>query len=271
MNGTGTDIFNAADEGRFVYRQLTGDGSITARVDSLANTNAWAKAGVMIRDTLDAGSSWAYVLMSSANGAHFQARLGTNVTSATDTSVTLPANQTTLAVPGWVKIERKGNQFSGYFKSDAAGATWTAMVWNPQTNPMGATVYIGLAVTSHAANVVCAAGFSGVSTTGTVTGAWQTADLGIAQVAGNLPETFYLVVQDEAGKTAVISHPNPSVITTGAWEQWDIPLGQMTAAGVNPGSVKRMAIGIGSRATPKAGGAGKVFIDDILLRRAGSP
>jgi hypothetical protein len=271
MNGTGTDIFNAADEGRFVYRQLTGDGSITARVDSLANTNAWAKAGVMIRETLDAGSSWAYVLMSSANGAHFQARLGVNVAATTDTSVTLPASQTTLAVPGWVRIERKGNQFSGYFKSDAAGATWTAMVWNPQTNPMGATVYIGLAVTSHAANVVCAAGFSGVSTTGTVTGAWQTADLGIAQVAGNLPETFYLVVQDEAGKTAVISHPNPSVITTGAWGQWDIPLGQMTAAGVNPGSVKRMAIGIGSRATPKAGGAGKVFIDDILLRRAGSP
>ena len=63
MSGIGTDIYGTADQGRFVYKQLTGDGSIIARVDSVANTNPWAKAGVMIRATLDAGSAYAFLLM----------------------------------------------------------------------------------------------------------------------------------------------------------------------------------------------------------------
>ena len=63
MSGTGTDIWGTADQFRFAYKSLTGDGSIVARVDSLANTDAWAKAGVMIRETLDAGSTWAYSLV----------------------------------------------------------------------------------------------------------------------------------------------------------------------------------------------------------------
>ena len=60
MNGTGTDIWNTSDEFRFAYKQLKGNGSIVARVDSVANTDTWAKAGVMIRETLDAGSTHAH-------------------------------------------------------------------------------------------------------------------------------------------------------------------------------------------------------------------
>ena len=57
--GNGADIWNAADEFRFVYQQLTGDGTITARVTAFTGTgtiNANAKAGVMIRQNLTAGS-----------------------------------------------------------------------------------------------------------------------------------------------------------------------------------------------------------------------
>jgi len=34
-------------------------------------------------------------------------------------------------------------------------------------------------------------------------------------VAGNLPETFYVTVEDSAGKRKVVSHPDPAVIGTG--------------------------------------------------------
>ena len=57
MRGSGSDIWERADGFRFVYRALTGDGTVEAQVASLQNTNGWAKAGVMIRESLAAGSS----------------------------------------------------------------------------------------------------------------------------------------------------------------------------------------------------------------------
>ena len=50
VSGSGADIFGTADEFHFVYRQINGDTTITARVASLQNTNVWAKAAVMIRE-----------------------------------------------------------------------------------------------------------------------------------------------------------------------------------------------------------------------------
>ncbi|MGB2866480.1 MAG: LamG domain-containing protein, partial [Sedimentisphaerales bacterium] len=64
MTASGADIWNVngveADEFHFAYKMLTGAGSIIARVDSVQNTNDWAKAGVMIRETLDADSAHAF-------------------------------------------------------------------------------------------------------------------------------------------------------------------------------------------------------------------
>ena len=60
-----------------------------------------------------------------------------------------------IKFPIWVKIERKGNQLTGYYSED--GVTWTANTNtggggaspNPQTIAMGDSVYIGLCVTSN--------------------------------------------------------------------------------------------------------------------------
>ncbi len=115
MNGMGTDIWGTADQGRFVYKQLTGDGSIVARVERLDATDPWAKAGVMIRRTLDAGSAWALAMASPANGVHFQARLTMSVAATSDTTLTLPTAQTTAQIPLWIKLERKGDLFNVYY------------------------------------------------------------------------------------------------------------------------------------------------------------
>jgi hypothetical protein len=277
MSGTGTDIWATADQGRFAYKSLTGDGSIVARVESLANTDVWAKAGVMIRETLEPGSTWAYVLYGGTNGVHFQARLTTGIAAVSDTSLTLPAAQTGARAPVWVKVERKGNQFNGYYATDTAGTAWTPIIWNPQTIQMASTVYIGLAVTSHTAatdvtDVVCGARYSSVSTQGNVSGSWQLADLSITQpTGGNAPDTFYVAVQDGSGKTKAISHPDPVAIISGAWVEWNVPLSPFTSAGVKLDNVKKLIIGIGDRNAPKAGGSGKVYIDDIRLTRIATP
>jgi regulation of enolase protein 1 (concanavalin A-like superfamily) len=266
MNGIGTDIWGTADQFRLAYKQLTGNGSIVARVEGLVDSDPWAKAGVMIRQSLQAGSPWAGVFLTGTNGVRYQARLAENG-SATSDSTVATAEQMAMVEPVWIKIERTGTDLKGYYSLD--GKAWTAMAWNPQTLVMTDTVYIGLAVTSHNASVSTAARCSGISFTGSVSGTWQVAEIGIAQPAGNPADTFYIVVEDGTGKSKVVSHPDPALVATGNWEQWTIPLTEFTSAGVNLAAVKKMTLGVGSRTAPKAGGAGKLCIDDIRLTKVG--
>jgi regulation of enolase protein 1 (concanavalin A-like superfamily) len=261
MNGTGTDIWNNGDQFRFAYKSLKGNGSIVARVENVSNTNAWAKAGVMIRETLQPGSAHALVVVTPGGSASFQRRtVAEDVSTSTDVAG--------VAAPYWVKLTRTGDTFTGQISAD--GVTWTDIAVTPALSiTMANDVFIGLAVCSHDTALVCGARFSHVSTTGSVASQWQMAEVGRGQVNGNQPETFYVALQDNAGKMAVVSHPDPTVIATGNWEQWSIPLSQFTSGGVNVGAVRKMIIGVGDRGVPKAGGSGKLYIDDIRITRTG--
>ncbi len=188
----------------------------------------------------------------------------TDAAAISDTTVAT-AEQMALQTPVWVKIERLGTACNGYYSTD--GVKWTAMAWNPQTiNMVASPVYIGLAVTSHNAAALTTAEFSGVATTGTVAGSWESQAIGVAQPS-NTPGQLYVMVQDSAGKSKVVNHPDPSATTTAGWRPWQIPLSEFTAAGVKTTSVKKMVIGVGDRASPKADGAGMLYIDDIGFGR----
>jgi len=52
MSAAGVDIWGTADEFTFAWKSLTGNGTIVAKVESVENTDPWAKAGVMIRESL---------------------------------------------------------------------------------------------------------------------------------------------------------------------------------------------------------------------------
>ena len=106
---------------------------------------------------------------------------------------------------------------------------------------------------------------SNVSTTGGVSGQWQTADIGVAQVAGNALDTFYAAAEDSAGKIKVVSNPDRTLVATGSWERWSIPLSEFTSSGVNVNSIKKLYLGVGDRSSPRVGGTGKLYIDDIRL------
>jgi len=73
MTAAGADIWNDVDQFHYAFKTLTGAGSIVAKVLSVDNTDPWAKAGVMIRETLDADSKFAAVYITPGNGCRFQA------------------------------------------------------------------------------------------------------------------------------------------------------------------------------------------------------
>ncbi|MHC4438852.1 MAG: LamG domain-containing protein, partial [Planctomycetota bacterium] len=71
MTGSGADIWGVFDEFHFAFKMLSGPGSIIAKVESIGNTNDWAKVGVMIRETLDSDSEHAMMAVTPGNGVWF--------------------------------------------------------------------------------------------------------------------------------------------------------------------------------------------------------
>jgi hypothetical protein len=264
MTASGTDIWdvgtagNYHDEFHFAYKTLTGAGSIIARVQSVQNTNGWAKAGVMIRQTLDGGSPHMFACVTPSNGVAQQGR-------PTPGAASFNANQAGITAPRWLKLER---DLAGNFTvtHSANGTTWQPVTdATPQNIQMGSNVYIGLALTSHNATATCQAVFTNVTTTGTVSPQWAHQDIGIAS---NAPEPLYVAVSNAAGQPAVVVHPNPSAATVTTWTEWVVPLSALANQGITLTNVDRIALGLGTRGnmtTP--GGSGKMYFDDIRLYR----
>ena len=156
VTGSGADIWGTADEFQFAYRTLTGDGELIARITSLSGSDPWAKAGVMLRESLDAGSRFGLMLMTpGTNGAAFQYRTATGGSAAPSGS-----NDKVSTLPRWVRITRVGNLVSGYLSAD--GVSWTLRNSVTLAN-LAPTVYVGLAVTSHSDGNLATAVFDNVS------------------------------------------------------------------------------------------------------------
>jgi hypothetical protein len=260
MTASGADIWNVngveADEFHFAYKMLSGAGSIIARVDSVQNTNDWAKAGVMIRGSLNPNSAHATMVVTPASGISFQRRPGTGAISVDTTTADITA-------PYWVKIERN---ISGDFTASSStnGTTWT-MQGTPENIPMGTNVYIGLALTAHDAALTCQAVFSNVTTTGNVTGQWAHQDIGIIS---NDAEPLYVAVSKSTDNPAIVVHNDPAAATKNTWTEWVIPLQAFAEQGIDLTNVDRISLGLGTRGnTTIAGGSGKMFFDDIRLYR----
>jgi len=140
MTGSGADIWYTTDEFHYAFKTLSGPGTIIAKVESLQNTNDWAKAGVMIRNTLDPGSEHAMMAVTPGNGVSFGWR-----PNATNESYS--QKQEEITAPHWVKLERDiSGGFRAYHSTD--GSNWEVLGVS-QNIQMNRDVYIGLALTSH--------------------------------------------------------------------------------------------------------------------------
>ncbi len=266
MSAAGADIWGAGDEFRYAYKELNGDGAIVARVNSISWSNAWAKAGVMIRASLSPGSAHAFMLVTPDDRRAFQNRPFTN----SSTCRSAHSDSEAISLPFWLKLQRQGDRLTGYYSHD--GVNWmpqSDMEYtgsdaspNPQTISMPAGVYVGLALTSHVSGRAATATFSGVQMTGRVTGSWQVADIG-ADHPGNSPDDLYVIVTDNKGKTAMLIHPDPAALNTCVWTDWNIPLSNFP--GVDLRRIRRLSIGVGGRQAATAPGTGRIYIDDIRV------
>lgn len=152
VTGAGADIWYGSDQFHFMYQPVSGDAEIVARVVGLDYTHRWAKAGVMIRETLTGPSTHAFMTASAGSGWAFQRR---PVTSGD--SVHSPGS--TGSAAGWVRVVRAGSTFSGYESTD--GVNWVLV--GTETIPMAQSVYVGLAVTSHNVSATSTATFTNVT------------------------------------------------------------------------------------------------------------
>jgi hypothetical protein len=79
----------------------------------------------------------------------------------------------------------------------------------------------------------------------------------------NSPDSFYVALEDSAGKRKDITHPDPAVLTVNNWQQWRIPVADFTDVDLT--AIKIMYIGVGNPTSSQPGGSGLVRIDDIEL------
>jgi regulation of enolase protein 1 (concanavalin A-like superfamily) len=126
---------------------------MTARVVSQQTTDPWAKAGLMWRDSLDAGAKFALLAVTPGNGAAFQTRITTG-SNALDVTI-----KPGIAVPQWLRLTREGETFSAYSSDD--GQSWTPL--GSSKVPLGRPAYVGLAVCSHNEQALSQAQFDHVT------------------------------------------------------------------------------------------------------------
>src|SRR5687768_5008939 len=149
----GADIGGTSDQFHFAYNNWDADGGIVARVASLANTNAAAKAGLMFRASTGAGAAFVGVFVTPGVGLTLLSRPIDGAAAGQTTLFGFPA-------PRFLKLARAGDQVIAYHSPN--GVTWT-QVGAPQTVALGPDPLVGLAVTSRNVAATTTATFTNVS------------------------------------------------------------------------------------------------------------
>jgi regulation of enolase protein 1 (concanavalin A-like superfamily) len=173
--GAGSDIWGTSDAFRFAYVQLSGDGAVVARVATVQNVHVWTKAGVMIRQSLDANAAHASIFVTPGKGIAFQRR-----TAAGSASLNSTVSGT---APRFVKLVRAGKTITAFVSAD--GSNWARV--GRQTLSIAGPVLAGLAVTSHDNTTLASATFdvAAVSSAALPAG-WRSRDVGEVGPAGSV-------------------------------------------------------------------------------------
>lgn len=252
LSGIGGDIHNGTDEFNFAYKTLNGDGSMTARIDSIQDTHEWAKAGIMIRRSLTPDDVYVHTIATPRGNSEIKFReiTGLTTTGGAGNSV----GDTPL--PLWLRLTREGEIIKAERSAD--GVAWEPVLTDDaegsQVNLfMTGPIFIGLVVTSHA-DVPCTAMFSNISSSGGVSGDWQTEAMSVPQ-PDNDAAPVYMTLTDSANNTATIEHPDPAATQISAWTLLSAPVSDLS---VNLSAIKSITIGVGGSNV-----TGTLFADNI--------
>jgi len=253
VTGGGDDNIGGGDlveDFTFAYVTLTGDGTITAKVESVTQATDTGKAGVMIRNNLDADSAYISATCNPTGGVFQNFRLAVGEESV-NSRVDYP-------LPYWVRVERVANNFKTFHSAD--GQTW-AQFGDTLNIPVDGEVYTGLVVsTSQGRSAPNVAVFSNVSVTGNVSGTTFANFVDVTDDTLNVPERIYARITDVSNRAAEVEI-SAGGTTDNQWSEGLVDLTALTDQ-VDLSRVKALAIGVGDAA---AGSSGLIYIDDVRL------
>ena len=136
----GGDLGGVSDQVNFSFQIVSGDFDRQVRVAGLGSLDAWAKAALMARETLDTGSRMAAAVATPGlQGSYFEYRQ-IAYTKAVMTGSFPPNPQ-----KQWLRLKRTGNLFTSYASYD--GVMWTQL--GSVTLALPSSIYFGLSVSSH--------------------------------------------------------------------------------------------------------------------------
>jgi len=148
VSGAGSDIWGTNDSFHFAYQPVSGDADIFMLVRSQSAANAFAKAGVMFRQTIQSSSPSVILDAKPDGGIEFMMR-------SSQGGTTRFLNGTTQSYPMWLRLTRNGGNVAAFVSSTSGcspdtsichGWTMLSNGWIPWT--IGGALS-GVAVTSH--------------------------------------------------------------------------------------------------------------------------
>jgi len=157
VSGAGAGVTSTADAFRYVYRQFSGNTTIVARVASATSPSTATRAGVMMRQNLNANSIEAAAMYKPTSTYYVYFLRRTSAGGSTSST-----SSTAAAVPYWVKVVRSSNTLSAFMSAN--GTSWT-QVGSNTTVTMTDPIYVGLAVTSGSTSAAKTVTFDNVSIT----------------------------------------------------------------------------------------------------------
>ncbi|ADD41596.1 hypothetical protein [Stackebrandtia nassauensis] len=182
------------DKFYFVNQPLTGDGDITVRVTEMSDnidsgTAPWAKAGIMIKENLKQGSSYAAVMATADHGVRMQHDYKYDTAGK--------PGRPSPDEPRWLRLDRDGDTITGSESRD--GKTWTT-VDKVRLAGLPETVHIGMFAASPGSLNIGPAQFGGSVQSGQMAPAtgvfdevtapgddWDAADIGATEAAEGPP------------------------------------------------------------------------------------
>ena len=151
--GDGSDIWGTSDHFHYYHGDWSGDFDAVVRLVSQQNTNGWAKAGIMARETTAGNSRHVHISVTPANGVTLQGR---NDPGNNSWSSKFGGSPSSPAGPMWLYLRRTGNTFTARWAPDDGGQPgWWSIPQRHTNNNIPSDIQLGLNVTSHSNGTLC--------------------------------------------------------------------------------------------------------------------